>query len=453
MAAGIGFMDVRATRREGTSLRLEDGKVHEISQDESLSAGIRVLDEGAWGFASAKSIERRELDDALNRALTMARRARTRVLHPAELAKTETHTAMITANVEVDPRSVPLVTKIALLCGLEQQAIAAGQGTIRNTSVYFSEDCTREAVCNTLGTCVDQEEIRTSLGGSFVAVDGSVRQQAYEYMTNPVGWEMVDSQRGQTFAAEAGARAASLLRAKRAPSGKFTVILHPAVTGLFTHEALGHNAEADLVFNGESILDGKLGTRIGSEQVTIIDDATIPRINGSFQFDSEGTPAQRKVLVDRGILAGYMHSLESAGRFGVRPTGNGRVMSSVHRPLVRMSNTFIAPGKLSFEDLIKDIDSGIYMKGGHWGYVMCERGQYTCHVGEGWMIRNGQLCEHLRDVSFTGMTLDTLANIDAVSKDLEFQLGGMCGKNGQGVWVDAGGPYVRVRNIVVGGQE
>jgi TldD protein len=118
-----------------------------------------------------------------------------------------------------------------------------------------------------------------------------------------------------------------------------------------------------------------------------------------------------------------------------------------------MSNTFIAPGELSFEDMIKDIDQGIFMKGGHWGYVFCERGQYTCHAGEGWMIRNGQLDEHLRNVSFSGMTLETLMNVDVVSQDLEFLLPGMCGKSGQRMHVDAGGPYVRVKEVVVGGQE
>ena len=241
--------------------------------------------------------------------------------------------------------------------------------------------------------------------------------------------------------------------ASRAPSGKFPVVLHPSITGLLVHEALGHNAEADHVFNGESIIEGKLNQEIASDLVTIIDDATLPRLSGSYPYDSEGTPGQKRVIVENGVLKCYMHSLETAARFGVKPNGSARAMDGHCSPIVRMSNTFIAPGELTFEEMLKDIDEGIFMAQGHWGYVFCERGQYTCHAGEAWMIRNGQLGEHLRDVSFSGMTLETLMNIDAVSQDLEFLLPGMCGKSGQWMHVNGGGPYVRVREVVVGGQE
>jgi TldD protein len=118
-----------------------------------------------------------------------------------------------------------------------------------------------------------------------------------------------------------------------------------------------------------------------------------------------------------------------------------------------MSNTFIEPGAMSFEELIKGIDLGVYLKEGQFGYVLCERGQYTCNAGEGYMIRNGRIAEHLRDVSISGLTLETLMNADAVSNDFQMEMAGMCGKNGQGMYVSGGGPHVRVREVVVGGQE
>jgi TldD protein len=322
-----------------------------------------------------------------------------------------------------------------------------------NSFVSYHDLWTRETICNTAGTLIEQETIRTGLATAMTVSDGPIRQMAHERFSEQVGFELLDRISVQDFTEKAARRATALLSASRAPSGKFPVVLHPSITGLLVHEALGHNAEADHVFNGESIIEGKLGQEIASEQVTIIDDATLPRLSGSYPYDSEGTPGQKRVIVENGVLKCYMHSLETAARFGMNPNGSARAMDGHCSPIVRMSNTFIAPGELTFEEMIKDIDEGIFMAQGHWGYVFCERGQYTCHAGEAWMIRNGQLGEHLRDVSFSGMTLETLMNIDAVSQDLEFLLPGMCGKSGQRMHVNGGGPYVRVREVVVGGQE
>lgn len=137
---------------------------------------------------------------------------------------------------------------------------------------------------------------------------------------------------------------------------------------------------------------------------------------------------------------------------GVAPNGSARADGFMHRPIVRMSNTMIQPGEASLEELMKDIELGILLRGGQWGYVWCEKGQYTCHAGEGVMIRNGQLAEQVRDVSISGMTLETLANAEGVSRDFELEMPGNCGKNGQSMPVNGGGPYVKVKEIVVGGQ-
>jgi len=144
--------------------------------------------------------------------------------------------------------------------------------------------------------------------------------------------------------------------------------------------------------------------------------------------------------------------LETAAKMGVAPNGSARAQGFSSRPIVRMSNTFIAPGRMSFEELLKDIDLGVYLRAGEWGYVFCERGQYTCPAGEDYLIRHGELAEHLQDASISGLTLETLLNADAVSSDFELNMPGMCGKSGQGIYINAGGPHVRVREVVVGGQ-
>ncbi len=450
---GVQFMDVRLFEEDSTAVMVQDMKADKVSQGKSSAVGLRVLFDGAWGFASTDVVDSRSLDQCLQAALEMAKASTVRVAHPGVVAEIQPVVDVVRVEVEKDPRSVSLEEKVKRVLDYEKAGIDCARDKLCNTIVSYRDSWTRETICNTAGTLIEQETIRTTIMTAMTAVEGSVRQMAHERFSEQVGFELLGRISSNDFTEKTAKRAVSLLSARRAPSGKFPVVLHPSITGLLVHEALGHNAEADLVFNGESIIEGKIGEQIASERVTIVDDATIPRLSGSYCYDSEGIPGQKRIIIENGILKGYMHSLETAARFGVKPNGSARAMNGHCSPIVRMSNTFIAPGKLSFEEMLKDIDEGIFMKGGHWGYVFCERGQYTCHSGEGWMIKNGQLGEHLRDVSFSGMTLETLMNIDAVSKDFEFLLPGRCGKSGQGMHINAGGPYVRVKEVVVGGQE
>jgi len=450
---GAQLMDVRLFEEDSTTVMVQDRKADKVSQGKSSAVGLRVLMDGAWGFASTNVVDSQSLDRCLRAALEMAKASTVRVAHPGAVAEIQPIVDTVRMEVEKDPRSVSLEEKVKRGLDYEKAGIDCARDKLCNTIVGYRDSWTRETICNTAGTLIEQETIRTAIWTAMTAVEGPVRQMAHERLSEQVGFELLDRISSKDFTEKAAKRAVSLLSARRAPSGKFPVVLHPSITGLLVHEALGHNAEADLVFSGESIIEGKIGEQIASECVTIMDDATIPRLSGSYRYDSEGIPGQKRILVENGVLKGYLHSLETAARFGVEPNGSARAMDGHCSPIVRMSNTFIAPGKLSFEEMLKDIDEGIFMKGGHWGYVFCERGQYTCHSGEGWMIKNGQLGEHLRDVSFSGMTLETLMNIDAVSKDLEFLLPGMCGKSGQGMHINAGGPYVRVKEVVVGGQE
>jgi TldD protein len=449
----VQFMDVRLFEEDSTSVMVQDRKADKVSQGKSSAVGLRVLVDGAWGFASTDVVDSPSLDQCLQAALEMAKASTARIAHPGVVAEIQPVVDTVRIEVEKDPRSISLEEKVKRVLGYEKAGLDCAQGKLCNTIVSYHDSWTRETICNTAGTLIEQETIRTTIGTAMTAVEGSVRQMAHKRFSEQVGFELLDRISSKEFTEKVAKRAVSLLSARRAPSGKFPVVLHPSITGLLVHEALGHNAEADHVFNGESIIEGKMGEQIASEHVTIMDDATIPRLSGSYRYDSEGIPGQKRIIIENGILQGYLHSLETAARFGVQPNGSARAMNGHCSPIVRMSNTFIAPGQLSFEEILKDIDEGIFMKGGHWGYVFCERGQYTCHAGEGWMIENGQLGEHLRNVSFSGMTLETLMNIDAVSRDLEFLLPGRCGKSGQGMHINAGGPYVRVKEVVIGGQE
>lgn len=448
---GADFADVRAVDRTLTSIARQDGRADKLSQMETRGLGVRVLKDGAWGFASVANYDETGAMECLDTAVTMSEASKARIEEPGVVA--EVHPVIDTAASPFvkDPRSVPIERKMEALEGFEKDAVDIAGDKLANSILSYFDVVQKETVCNTFGTFVESNYVRTLVSAVIVAGDGNVLQRGTSRIGRMAGFELVEEIDPEEFSRKAVRQAVSLLKAKSAPAGKFPVIFHPSITGLLTHEAIGHNAEADHVVNGESIIEGKLGQQIASELVTIIDDATLPGIWGSYKYDSEGTPSQRRVLIDKGKLVGYMHSLETAAKLGTQPNGSARADGYYNRPIIRMSNTFIVPGEMTFEEMLKGIDLGIFLTGGEYGYVFCERGQYTCHAGEAYMIRNGELAEHLRDVSVSGMTLETLLNIDAVSRDFEMKMPGTCGKNGQGMPVDNGGPYVRVRELVVGG--
>ncbi|MHB9036861.1 MAG: TldD/PmbA family protein [Armatimonadota bacterium] len=448
---GASFADVRVYQSEGTGITRQDGRADKLDQSTACGLGIRVLKDHAWGFASVSGIDRESAFDALNTAVAMAEASAARS-EDAVVAEMPPIEDLVVAQVEIDPRSVTVERKMAALQGYEDAATKLVGDKMANSIVNYYDRAQREIVCNTFGSYIQTETIRTRAYALIVARDGSLLQRGTKVIGAPKGFELIESTSAEDFSLKAASLALSLLSAAPPPAGKFPVIFHPSITGLLTHEAIGHNAEADHIISGTSIIAGKIGERIGSELVTIVDDSTLPGEWGSYKYDSEGTPSRRRVIIERGVLKEFMHSLETAARLGATPNGSARAQDYSQRPIIRMSNTFIEPGESTFDDLVKGIDLGLYLKGGQHGHVYSERGQFTCHAGEAYMIRHGEIAEHLRDVSVAGMTLETLMNIDAVSNDFEMKMPGMCGKNGQGMYVDNGGPHIRVKELVVGGR-
>lgn len=448
---GASFADVRIVESENTGIVRQDGRADKLDQGASRGLGVRVLKNSAWGFASASNFDTDSAMSSLDAAVSMAEASAART-EQTGVASVQPVESQVRAEVKLDPRSVAVETKMAALQGFEQIAMKIAGDKLANSIISYADRVQREIICNTFGTYVDNETVRTRLYAVVIARDGNMLQRGTAVIGSPVGFELVESVNPEDFSIKAANLAVSLLSAAPPPAGKFPVIFHPSITGLLTHEAIGHNAEADAVMSNTSIIAGKMGQKIASELVTIIDDATVPGAWGSYAFDSEGTPSQRRVLIENGVLKNYMQSLETAYRMGMAPNGSARAQDYSCRPIIRMSNTFIQPGASTFDEMVKGIDLGVYLKGGQYGHVHCERGQYTCHAGEAYMIRNGELAEHLRDVSVAGLTLDTLRDIDMVTSDFEMKMPGMCGKDGQGMYVDNGGPHVRVKELVVGGR-
>lgn len=451
--AGAQFADLRIGEGDGVSITVQDGKADRISTGSGRAAGLRVLVDGAWGFAPTTTVTRRELERCVREAVAMARAAAPSVAEPGQVAEIEPVMDSVAAEFRIDPRDIALADRVAAIFALEQRARQEDPERITNTIAGYSDGWSRSWLGNTEGTFIEQERVRCSAGLTVIAQEGEVRQWASESRAGSRGYELFEEIDVEDFAAKTAQRALGLLRAQPPPAGKFEAIVDPKITGLLVHEAFGHNCEADAVWSGQSIVSDKVGQAVAADCITIVDDPLRENLNGSFRYDSEGTPAQRHVLVENGVLRGFLHSLETAARFGEPPNGAARAAGPQDPPLVRMSNTYVEPGDWTFEEMIEGVKRGIYLAGGKWGYVYTARGQFTCNAEHAYAIRNGELAEHYRNVSFSGLTLETLQQVTAVGKDLEFEMGGTCGKGGQGVPVDTGGPHLRIAELVVGGHE
>ncbi len=449
--SGVNFADVRAVRARGSSLLVQDERAEKMFYSQNAGVAVRVLIDGSWGFASCDGFHKSLLDDCLEQAVTLARNAAPHVLDLGAVAETQAARAEERRLGKLDIDQVPMEKKQAICLDLERQALDAGQGKIVNSIVSYGDGVREQWVVNTFGTAVYTAISRARVGCQVTAVEGDLRQRNYQLVGHQGGPELILDVDGEQLAVKAGKKVLQQLRSKKAPAGEFPVIFHPTISGLLAHEALGHNAEADSIWAGQSILQGKIGEQVASDLVTICDDATVPGCYGSEPFDSEGTPTGKCVIIKNGKFIQPLHCLETAGRFEAKPNGCGRAQDQSSVPLCRMSNTFFEPGDADLEDMLKGIDKGIYLREGHEGYVYPERGQFLCHAHEAQMIEHGQLGEPLRDVSVSGLILEALMNIDMVGKDFEMIFPGTCGKGGQGVPTDCGGPHLRISKIVVGG--
>jgi len=449
---GCSFAEARYVRKASSSIRVQDGRIEELTQRESAGVGIRVIANGGWGFSASASLDKKSLSSALEQAIASAVALGARTKEKAEVKEVKGFEDRKELHCKIPPEDVSPEDKAKMVLEWEREAKGVDPARINNSVSALSDYTREEIVHNSWGVKVESKLVHT-LATIFVsASEGDIRQSASERRGGARGYELAEEIDPEEFSLKVANKALSLLSASPPPAGAFPAILDPEVVGLFVHEALGHNAEADAVWAGESIIKDKKGEQIASPCVTIVDDATIEGAFGFYFYDSEGTPAQRNVIIENGILKDYLYNLETAAKMGAMPTGNARAEGYEVNPVVRMSNTFMAPGDWTFEEMLAEIKEGVYLKGGRWGYVYPERGQFTFNVQEGWLVKDGELKEHLRDVSMSGMTLETLKKIKGVSKDFKLASPGFCGKSGQTAFVDDGGPFVLVEEITVGGR-
>lgn len=440
------YIEIRIEEAEASHLAYRGRELEDVGRSTSLGGCVRALVKGGWSFATFNEVD--HLREKVVLAVAQARL----VAGEVKLASVAPMVAVVPAEIKKDPISIPLAEKKRLL--EEYNAILWSLPQIQTTSLGYGDSRRRVVFASSEGSYIEQEFVDATARINATARDGSAIQQAGISIGARGDYSFVEGLHAQVEAV--GRRAVRLLSAPQPKGGEYTVVLDPVLAGVFIHEAFGHLSEADFVHENPRMKEIMvLGRRFGEDFLNVVDGAAALTekggLRGSYAYDDEGVPAQKTYLIREGVLVGRLHSRETAAAMGEAPTGNARAISYRHRPIVRMTNTYIEPQSTSFDDIIADIDEGIYAKEWYGGTSSME--MFTFSAGEAYMIRHGKIAEPLRGVVLSGNVFTTLANIDAIGDDLEMNQGGGCGKGGQfPLPVSNGSPHIRIRRCLVGGR-
>ncbi|NPV52341.1 MAG: TldD/PmbA family protein [Firmicutes bacterium] len=448
-ATGADYAEIRIEERQTTRIAFRGRTLEEIGTSVTLGGSARALVRGGWGFVSFDGVD--GLKERVGLAVSQARLATAGDGHVSRLSPVEPVIDSVKAGLIKDPRYIPLSVKKRLL--EEYNEIILGSGPrIQTSSILYVETFTRKYFANTEGTYVDQESSDIGMNITAIARDGDNVQQCFLPAGGTTGFQTVEGHHEKVK--DIASRAVEMLDADPVKAGEYTVVIDPGLTGVFIHEAFGHLSESDFVYENERLQEiMTMGARFGPDILNVVDGAAVEGHRGSYRYDDEGVPSRMTHLIRNGILVGRLHSRETAAKMGELPTGNARAINYRHRPIVRMTNTFIENGTTSFEDMISDIEEGVYAIEAYGGETAME--MFTFSAGEAFMIRNGKIAERVRDVVLTGNLFDTLKNIECIGNDFEWHDGGAggCGKGGQfPLPVGDGGPHVRIRKVVIGGR-
>lgn len=425
------------------SLNLEDNKIEKSQKGRDVGIGIRLIKDFKtyYGYTSEITFE-----NLIELAKAVAKSEGDGVISVGKKY------LVGRCEVLIDPDDFDISKKADILYRANDIARSYDK-LIKQVSVSLRDVKRDIMVINSLGEIVEDRQIRVVFLVESIASDGKDLYRGYEASGGIIGYELFNEDYVNVIdyvATKASERAVLGLKAKPAPAGNFTVVMSSEAGGTMIHEAVGHGLEADLANNGLSVYARKIGTKVASQLVTVIDDATLNGKNGSFNYDDEGVPAKRKVLIENGILKGYMYDRLYAMKEGIESTGNGRRDSYKNIPIVRMTNTFIAAGQDNPHDIIKDTKKGIYVVKMGGGQVNTVNGDFMFEVMEGYMIENGEITYPIKGATLIGNGPKALEDVDAVGYDIGWSIG-TCGKDGQRAPVSDAQPTVRIKKLTLGG--
>jgi len=447
MARGADFAEVYAERNEFTAVSLDEQEVKSAQSGLSQGVGVRVIAGAKVGYAYSDDLD----DQALLRAATTA----SFIAHGggSERAYPVARTPLPSfyrldqhlSQVEVG-RKRDLVVRA-------DAAARKHDRRVKQVTATFADSTRRILVANTAGALAEDTQDLCRLSTTVVAEGkGGERRTGAFGGGGRVPFTHFDTFTPEQVATEAARQALATLGAREARAGPQTVVLAPGWSGILLHEAVGHGLEADFIRKGTSLFAGKLGQKVASDLVTVIDDGTMANARGSLNVDDEGRAAQFKVLIERGVLKGYLVDALNARLMGIAPTGSGRRESFKHLPLPRMTNTYLAPGEDDPQDILRSVDAGVYCANFGGGQVDITNGNFVFEVNEAYEIRKGKRGGPLKGVTLIGVGPEALKNVSRVGNDPRPDPGmGTCGKDGQLVPVGVGLPTVRIDGMTVGG--
>jgi TldD protein len=447
----IDHADVYFQYDVSDSVSLEEGEVKQASKHVSQGVGVRAIAGEKSGYAFSDEITVPTLEIAAGTA--------------RQIASTGTETGRVAIQgvqapehnlypVETPGPDVPMARKLDLLQSIDRFC-RAYDPRITKVQTSFGSTYQLVLIATSDGLVVGDVRPLLRLNVSCIAEEKGNRQSGSSGGGGRVEYDyLLEDDRYLEFAREAARRAILNLDAIDAPAGSMDVVLGSGWPGILLHEAIGHGLEGDFNRKGLSAFSGRIGERVASDLCTIIDDGTIAHRRGSLNVDDEGTPTSHTVLVENGILRGYMQDTLNARLMGVAPTGNGRRQSYAHLPMPRMTNTFMLGGESEPEDIIASVDAGLYAVSFGGGQVDITNGKFVFSANEAYLIENGKITHPVKGASLIGNGPDVLTRVAMVGNDLELDTGvGTCGKNGQSVPVGVGLPTIRVNDMTVGGTQ
>lgn len=433
-------------RHHTLSLTLDDDKVEEAITGVDQGAGIRIQLGDRQNFANANAASPDDLMTLAGRAAaSVAEGTETAVFRPLSAQELpRTHEILI------DPRSVPIERKVALL-RLANRVARAFDERIHQVTVMYAESVQDVVVAASDGRYRTDTRVRTNFALIVVAKQGEVLESGFEAIRTTRGFETLSDEAVEECARIAARRAAQNVGAEAAPAGTYTVVLSSEAGGTLIHESVGHGLEADLNLKGMSVYAGKIGQQVASSLITVIDDGTDPGQRGTTAMDDEGNRTHRTVLIEKGVLRTYMSDRKHAEKLGIPESGNARRQSFRHLPICRMTNTMIAPGESDPAEILESVADGIFVRKMGGGQVDIVSGNFAFEVTESYRIRDGRLAEPLRGATLVGQGPKLMSEIDMVGWDLGYSTG-TCGKDGQGAPVADAQPTLRIPSVVIGGK-
>ncbi len=437
------YIEAHLEESEASHLTYRGKDLESVDKTSAVGGNVRALVKGGWGFVSFNSLD--DLESKLKQAVEQAGFVSG---GDAKIKFQPPIVDKVKAEVAKNPVAISLAEKKRILD--EYNQVIWEVPKLQTSVIGYADGYRKYIYLNSAGSYIEQERADVTLRTTAIAADKGEIQQVGLSLGSRGEFSAIKGLHSQIR--DMAQNAVKMLSAPQAKGGEYTVVLDPILAGVFVHEAFGHLSEADHVYENPQLREiMMLGKTFGGAQLNIVDGAAVPNLRGSYKYDDEGVPAQKTYLIREGVLTGRLHSRETAAKMNEKLSGNARAISYRFPPIVRMTNTYIEPGKTTFKDMIADIKEGIYVKNWYGGTTSME--MFTFSAGEAYMIRNGQIAEMLRPVVLTGNVFSTLKNIDAIGNDLDMNEGGGCGKGGQSpLAVSNGSPHIRIQRCLIGGK-